>query len=325
MNKLTALLQSRAAAGARVARIVHSVLFVAAISSVAAVGGVAQGQPHRVFATPEDAVSALLTAVKSGSVDDLRPLFGPEADELIAASDPLTARRNRDVFKIAAAEKWQLVDAADGRKTLVVGHEDWPFPIPLVHDASGWRFDTSAGTEEIVARRIGRNELATLETCRAYVAAQQRYAQDAHDDSPAGAYAMQLRSDPGKQNGLYWPTSKGQKRSPLGEMVAIAANTERAPAVGGQERIPLHGYYFRILTAQGPSAPGGRKSYIVKGSMPLGFALVAWPAQYNVTGVMTFIVNHDGIVYEKDLGPATVDAVRKITAYDPDSSWKPVK
>ena len=194
--------------------------------------------------------------------------------------------------------------------------------MPLVKEASGWRFDTAAGKEEVLARRIGRNELAVIETSRAYVTAQRRYAQQGHDGKPAGVYATKFLSDPGKENGLYWPTTKGQKRSPLGDLVAQAA--EEGRPIGGDraQPAPFHGYYFKILTAQGAAAPGGAKSYVVKGDMSGGFALIAWPAQYDATGVMTFLVNQDGIVVEKDLGPGTDAAARKITSYNPDKSWR---
>ena len=279
---------------------------------------------HRWFASPEEAVKELVNVVRKGSLDDLLALFGPEGKELIASSDPGTARRNREVFKVAAAEKWQLVDETPNRKTLVIGNEDWPFPVPLVKEAAGWRFDTAAGREEVIARRIGRNELAAIDSCRAYVTAQQRYAQQGHDGVAAGAYAQKFRSDQGKENGLYWPTAKGQKRSPLGDLVAEAA-ADGVKSVAGAERSPLHGYYFKIVTEQGRSARGGARNYIVNGVMSRGFALVAWPATYDVTGVMTFVVNQDGTIYEKDLGPTTNALVQKMTAYNPDSSWRAVK
>jgi hypothetical protein len=264
-----------------------------------------------------------VAVVRKGSLDDLLALFGPQGKDLIASSDPATARQNREVFKIAAAEKWRLVDETPTRKTLVIGNEDWPFPVPLVKEAAGWRFDTAAGKEEVIARRIGRNELAAIDTCRAYVTAQQRYAQQGHDGIAAGAYAQKFRSDQGKENGLYWPTSKGQKRSPLGDLVA-SASAEGYKASPGAERTPLHGYYFKILTEQGRSARGGARNYVVNGVMSRGFALVAWPATYDATGVMTFVVNQDGALYEKDLGPTTNALVQKMTAYNPDSSWRVV-
>jgi hypothetical protein len=301
-------------------------LTVAACAVLAATAAprAAQAVQHRSFVSAEDAVKELVAVVRKGSLDDLLALFGPEGKDLIASSDPATARQNREVFKIAAAEKWRLVDETPTRKTLVIGNEDWPFPVPLVKEAAGWRFDTAAGKEEVIARRIGRNELAAIDTCRAYVTAQQRYAQQAHDGVAVGAYAQKFRSDQGKENGLYWPTSTGQKRSPLGDLVAEAA-ADGYKASAGAERTPLHGYYFKILTAQGRSARGGARNYVVKGVMSGGFALVAWPATYDVTGVMTFIVNQDGTIYEKDLGPTTDALVQKVTAYNPDSSWRAVK
>ena len=188
-----------------------------------------------------------------------------------------------------------------------------------------WQFDTAAGKEEVLARRIGRNELTTIQTCRAYVAAQLRYAQQGHDGKPAGVYAMTFNSDPGKENGLYWPTAKGQKRSPLGDLVAQAAAEGSPLGTDRTERSPLHGYYFKILKAQGPAASGGAKQYVVKDEMSGGFALVAWPAQYNATGVMTFIVSADGVVHERDLGEGTDAAARKMTHYNPDATWHPVQ
>lgn len=280
----------------------------------------AQAPAGRVFATPEDAARVLVDTARQGNLDALLAIFGTDGRDLIASSDPTTARMNQRVFVVAAREQWHLEDAAANTKTLVIGHENWPFPVPIVKAADGWRFDTAAGKEELIARRIGRNELDAIATARAYVTAQRRYAQQPHDGKPAGVHAMKFRSDAGKQNGLYWPVAKGEKRSPLGDLVAQAAAEGRP---GGAEPSPLNGYYFRILTAQGSSAPGGAKNYVVKGDMTAGFALVAWPAKYDETGVMTFIVNQDGVVREKDLGPQTDAIVRKMTAYNPDASWRP--
>jgi len=279
----------------------------------------AQSAGHRTFAAPHDAVQALIAAVKSGNLADLMTIFGPDGEALIATSDPATGRRNREVFKVAVAEQWRLVDETPDRKTLVIGNEDWPFPVPIVKVGSVWQFDTAAGKEEIIARRIGRNELEVIQTCLAYVTAQNRYAQQGHDGNAAGAYATKFGSDPGKENGLYWPAGKGHKLSPLGDLVAQAAE-DGSPR--SEQPTPFHGYYFKILTAQGAAAPGGAKNYIVKGAMTRGFALVAWPAQYDVTGVMTFVVNQDGIVYEKNLGAGTDAAARKMTAHNPDASWR---
>ncbi len=284
-----------------------------------------QAATHRAFATPEDAVKALIDTIKAENLDALLAIFGPEGKDLIASSDPATARLNRRVFAVAVAEQWHLEDAASNRKTLVIGNEDWPFSVPLVKEADGWRFDTAAGKEEVVARRIGRNELGAIATSRAYVTAQQRYAQQGHDGKPAGVHATKFGSDPGKENGLYWPTARGQKRSPFGDLVAQAAAEGRPLSGDKAQPSPFHGYYFKILTGQGAAATGGAKSYVVKGDMSGGFALVAWPAQYDVTGVMTFIVNQDGIVREKDLGKETDATARKMTVYNPDASWRQVQ
>ena len=275
------------------------------ISVLIGTAAAAQAPRAATFATPEDAVKALAAAVKAGQIAELARIFGPDSEELISSADPATARNNRAVIAVAFREAWRLVDEPDGRKTLVIGNEDWPFPIPLVKDGTAWRFDTAAGKEEVIARRIGRNELAAIETCKAYVTAQLRYAAAGHDGKPAGQYAAKFRSDPGTENGLYWPTARGQKRSPLGDLVADAAL--EGNALAGAAPQPLHGYYFRIVSAKG------------------GFGLVAWPAQYDVTGVMTFLVNQDGAVREKDLGPGTDAAARKMTVYNPDSSWTAIQ
>ena len=208
------------------------------------------------FATPEDAVKALVDTAKAGNLDGLLAIFGPEGRELVASSDPATARMNRQVFAVAFKEQWHLEDVTPSRKTLVIGNEQWPFPVPLVKEADGWRFDTDAGREEVLARRIGRNELQAIATSRAYVTAQQRYAQQGHDGKPAGVHATKLKSDPGKENGLYWPTTRGQKRSPLGDLVAQAAEEGRPLGADRPQPTGFHGYYFRILTGQGAAVPG---------------------------------------------------------------------
>jgi Protein of unknown function (DUF2950) len=280
---------------------------------------------YRTFAAPEDAVRALIGAVKAGQVDEVVRIFGPEGKELIDTSDPATARRNREVFTAAATERWRLVDRDGGGKVLVVGNEEWPFPVPLVKESNGWRFDAAAGREEVISRRIGRNELSAIQACRTYVAAQRLYARQGHDGRPPGLYAAKFRSDPGRQNGLYWPVVRGAKRSPLGDLLAEAADVKGPHDRDDSRPAPFHGYRFRILTAQGDSAGGGPKSYIVNGDLTNGFALVAWPAHYDVSGVMTFLINQDGIVYEKDLGTGTDTAARAITRYDPDASWAAVR
>jgi hypothetical protein len=265
-------------------------------------------------------VKTLISVATRENVDELLTIFGPEGKALVDNSDPSSARRGRQVFTAAAAERWTLVDRAGGGKTLVIGNEDWPFPVPLVQDAQGWRFDAAAGREEVITRRIGRNELAAIEICQTYVLAQRRYASTGHDGKRPGLYAAVFRSDPGKQNGLYWPARAGAPRSPIGDLLASAADVQRQRPDAGTPA-PFHGYLFKILTEQGPAAPGGAKSYLRNGELADGFALVAWPAEYDSTGIMTFIVGADGVVREKDLGPETQAAAAAMTAYDPDASW----
>jgi hypothetical protein len=269
-------------------------------------------------------VRALVHAARADTVSELLALFGSGGEALVASSDPVTARRNRDTFLVAFAEEWRVQDLAAGHKELVVGHESWPFPVPLVKTARGWVFDVAAGKEEILDRRIGRNELAAIEICRTYVRAQYAYVSNGHDGKPAGSYAQKFASDAGRQNGLYWPAKTGQPRSPLGDLIAKAADDGQArdtTAATSVSRTPFHGYYFRILSAQGAAASGGAKTYVDGGEMRGGFALVAWPAEYDASGVMTFVVNQDGVVFEKNLGPETSTKASTLTRFDPDLTW----
>ncbi len=277
----------------------------------------------RHFATADEAVRALVETVKANDLARLAGLFGPQGQELVDTSDPATGRRNRDVFLAAVAEGWRLGDLGPGRKELVLGNEAWPFPVPLVKGPAGWSFDAAAGREEILNRRIGRNELAVIRVIQEYVAAQKAYAASGHDGKPAGRYARQFGSDAGKQNGLYWPSRRGEPRSPLGITVAQASGEGYHRRDGGGPS-PLYGYYFRILEGQGKAAKGGVADYVVNGEMTGGFALVAWPVHHDASGVMTFIVNQDGVAYERDLGPQTAAAVAKITRFDPDAKWRAV-
>jgi hypothetical protein len=279
-----------------------------------------QAGAQRTFATPEEAVNALREVTKAGKLDGLLAIFGPDSQEIVASSDAATAQQNREIFTAATAEKWRLDSRDANHKVLVIGNEDWPFPVPLVKDAKGWRFDTAAGKEEVIARRIGRNELAAIGICETYVKAQRRYAQQGHDGKPAGLFARTFTSDAGKQNGLYWPSARREPISPLGDLVAEAAQEGRTLGTGNKPT-PFHGYYFKILTGQGPAAAGGAKSYLVDNEMSGGFALVAWPAQYDSSGVMTFVVNQDGVVFQKDLGPKTAETASAMTLYDPGASW----
>jgi hypothetical protein len=278
----------------------------------------------RTFATPQDAALALVEVVKANDLKALLALFGSAGQELVDSSDAATGRRNREVFLAAAAEGHRLEDVGPGRKELVLGNEAWPFPVPIVQKASGWSFDAAAGREEVLNRRIGRNELAVIRVLAAYVEAQRAYARAGHDGKPAGRYARRFGSDPGTQNGLYWPARRGESRSPLGVLVAKASG-QGYKRVAGEGPSPLHGYYFRILEGQGSAAKGGAAGYVVAGEMTGGFALLAWPAHYGESGVMTFAVNHDGIAHEKDLGAETSTAAAAITRYDPDATWRPVE
>ena len=293
-----------------------------AASLLSAAPARAQAAGPRVFATADEAARALIDTVKANDLPGLVALFGSAGQALVDTSDPATGRRNREVFAAAVAEGWRLGDLGPGRKELVLGNEAWPFPVPLVKVAAGWSFDAEAGREEILNRRIGRNELAVIRILHQYVDAQRAYAAAGHDGKPAGRYARRFGSDPGKQNGLYWPARGGEPRSPLGVLVAQASEQGYRRHEGPS---PFHGYYFRILEGQGKAAKGGAAEYVVDGEMTGGFALVAWPAHHDASGVMTFIVNQDGVAYEKDLGPETEASVQKITRYDPDKTWRPVR
>jgi hypothetical protein len=278
----------------------------------------------RTFSTPDEAVKELTAAVKDPGKEKLIAIFGPDAQKVVDAGDPGAGQRARQVFKVAVAERWHLEDQGADTKILVIGNEDWPFPIPIVKEGNGWHFDLAKGLDEILNRQIGRNELGAIRTVRTYYFAQHVYAKHDHDGKPAGLYARRFQSDPGRQNGLYWTAAHGQRPSPLGDLVAQAAAEGRTLGSGAKPT-PFHGYYYKILTAQGPAATGGAKDYVVNGELSGGFALVAWPAQYGVTGIMTFIVNQDGVLREKDLGQESDAAARAMATYNPDESWTAVQ
>jgi hypothetical protein len=279
--------------------------------------------PGELFATPAEAVNALGQATSTTNRAAFQKLFGPD-NRWLANPDTVQGTREIDDFNAAFAANNLLVTNADKSVTLIVGTNGWPFPIPLVQTNQGWYFDTDSGREEILDRRIGRNELDVLNVMRAYDDAQREYASRDRDDSKVRKFAQRLASSPGKTDGLYWPLSLNGEVSPLGPMVAEAQTQgyfgkDSTNASGPQ---PFHGYYFKILTRQGKNAPGGKYDYVINGNMIGGFALVAWPAQYAQSGIMTFIVNQRGEVYQKDLGPNTANIARKMTAYDPDNSWQ---
>ena len=295
-------------------------LLAVSISAIPAVG-----QTQKTFATPEEAVKAAVAAAKADNKAELLAIFGPDAEQILSSGDPVADRQQRQVVLLAFGQGWRLEDKKDGGKEIIVGNEDWPFPIPLVKEGSGWRFDTAAGADEILARRIGRNELSIIQACRSYTEAQLVYASAGQDGKPAGTYAQKIRSTEGKHDGLFWPAKPGEKLSPLGDLAAKAAEEGYRADPNHPGPQPFHGYFFRILTAQGAAAPGGAKSYLVNGDMSGGYALVAWPADYGNSGIMTFVVNQEGVVYQKDLGEETAQAASQMKEYNPNKTWQKVK
>jgi hypothetical protein len=279
---------------------------------------------QQTFDTAESAVEALATAAQRGDITALEAIFGSSGREVLTSGDPGVDKHQREVFVLAMNEGWTLERTDSNSRELIVGNEQWPFPIPLVKDSRGWWFDTIEGADEVLVRRIGRNELAVMDVCHAFVVAQHEYAAESRDGKPKGIYAQKVRSDPGKHNGLHWKrTSPDEQPSPLGELAAQASAEGYTASPQGQQATPFHGYYFRILTQQGAAAPGGARSYLVNGEMTQGFALLAYPAEYGSSGIMTFMVNHDGIVHEKDLGDETSSIAASMTDYNPDASWAP--
>lgn len=272
------------------------------------------------FPSPEAAVDALVAAVKSGKSDAIVGVLGESGRDIASSGDPVIDSKARERF-LAAYDETHTIQSADGRATLMLGKDDFPFPIPIAPDGNRWRFDTAAGIEEILNRRIGEDELATIETMRAYVGAQYEYA-EADRDGKGPQYARRLISTEGKTDGLYWPTAEGEAESPLGPLVADARSEGYRKQNEGPT--PYHGYLFRVLTRQGEHAKGGARDFIVGGRMIGGFGLVASPADYGNSGIMTFIVDQDGNVFQKDLGTATSKIAAGMATFDPDPSWTEV-
>jgi hypothetical protein len=281
---------------------------------------VACAAPHTAtFDSPEDAVRGLVESAEDPEAAE--ELLGPGGFDLLRSGDEVADRQDLEAVGELVREELTFLDVGEGLKIALLGHEGWELPIPLVSEEGRWRFDVEAGREEILNRRVGRNELSTLATLRALVEAQREYAAEGRDGAPP-AYARRLSSSEGRHDGLYWPAAEGVAESPLGPLVAGAA--EEGYRVGGSGPTPYHGYHYRLLTAQGGSAPGGARSYLdAQGRLTRGFAFVAWPATWGNSGVMTFLVNAQGIVFEKDLGPRTAEIVAALQAYDPDSTWTP--
>jgi hypothetical protein len=272
---------------------------------------------QKTFQTAQQAVDALVAANKENDTAALNQILGPDASTLISSGDDTQDKNDRASFVTLYEAHHRLVSSGPGKLTLVVGKNEWPLPIPLVKSNGAWSFDSADGAKELLYRRIGANELAAIKVCRALYQAQLDYASSGHDGNPGGLYAQRFRSQPGTQNGLYWQVAEGEPESPAGPLVADA------DAEGYEQgtRHPFHGYYFRILKAQGAHAHGGAKDYIVDGKMTGGFAILAYPAEYGSSGVMTFLVSPHGTVFQKDLGDSTTETAKAIREFDPDSSW----
>ena len=273
---------------------------------------------HEAFATPQQASEALIQAAEQFDVPTLKEIFGPDGEDLVITSDPVADKNRAASFVAKAHEKNSVTTDPKNhdRAILSVGKDDWPFPVPIVKKSGKWYFDSKAGRREILARRIGENELDAIDVCRGFAEAQKEYASEIHDDSGINQYAQRIISTPGKQDGLVWKNPDGSLGGPISERVAEAI--EQGYTSRGE---PYHGYYFKVLKGQGPAAPLGEMDFVVEGVMIGGFALVAAPAQYRVTGVQTFIISYDRIVYQKDLGPDTLKAFKDMDRYNPDKTW----
>lgn len=307
-----------------------TLLRLALLSSFLAVGAwlsqALQAAPspaaQKSFKTPDAAVVALLKAVEERDNRSLLTVLGPASQDILSSGDPVMDRTNRQAFISKVHEKAQLVKLQPTTMGLRIGKDGWLFPVPIVKSGDRWAFDSVAGRREVLGRRIGHNELSTIDLCHVFVDAQREY--QAKDRTGKGReYAQKFHSTAGKKDGLYWPVPAGKPGSPLGPLAATATHEGYDSAKRPAKPTPFHGYYFRVLTGQGPNAAGGAQDYLVGGRMTRGFAMVAWPAKYRNSGVMTFVVNQTGIVFEKDLGPTTDAQARAMKTFDPDSTWKP--
>jgi hypothetical protein len=278
--------------------------------------GLAHAQ--QAFGTPEEASRALAEAAKKDDLKALLTVLGNDGRDILSSGDEVADADTRRKFVEAYDAKNRIAMEGDNKAVMVIGPEDFPLPIPLVRKDGQWRFDTAEGRNEILARRIGKNELDAIQASLAYVDAQHEYAEKDRTGAGMNTYARRIVSQPGKKDGLYWPAAQGEDQSPLGELVAAATRQGYRTGAG---RTPFHGYYFKILTRQGPSAEGGALDYVVQGKMIGGFALVAWPAEYRNSGVMTFLVNHRGNVFQKDLGPQTRKLAEQMSSFNPDATW----
>ena len=281
-------------------------------------------QEQRVFSSPVDAATALFAAVKSGDTAALESILGPDSQQLLSSGDPVADKNSLAQFASEWDQMHRLAYDDQGRVIIYLGSDNWPAPIPIVKKDGGWVFDTAAGKDELIYRRIGRNELYTIGVLENLNSAQREYQSEDHDGHQFAKYIL---SEPGKQDGLYWEAAEGSPASPIGPLIADAASqgykvqkhAENATAA------PFHGYFYKVLNRQGNDAPGGAKNYLVDGKMTGGFAFLAWPAEYRSSGVMTFMINQDGVIVQKDLGPDTATIAKDMSAFDPDSSWEQVE
>jgi len=306
---------------------IFQILF--ALFSVLLISSGCASNSQEKFASPDDAANALVDAVRANNSDQLKRILGPDGSKIVWSGDSVADRRDADQFVTAFDQKHEIVAGAGDDLTLLVGQNDWPKPIPIVKAGLGeWRFDTARGKDEILNRRIGKNESSAIQTCLAIVDAQREYVQRDPDGDGLQQYAQHFISTPGTKDGLYWPTAPGEEQSPLGELIAQAAEEGYSFAAAGHKPgpvTPYRGYFFHMLKSQGPDAPGGARDYIINGQMICGFATVAWPAEYGNSGVMTFIVSNDGVVYQKDLGPNSSQIAPAMRSFDPGAGWTKVE
>lgn len=303
------------------------VLLVAALVGVALFveDACAARAKQKGFSSPEEAVTTLVSALKKNEVKEVIALFGPGGRALVLSGDRVADLRGREWFVKAFEEKNGFVKEGENRVVLQVGRDDWPLPVPLVKRGDKWFFDAGSGREEILNRRIGRNELNAIQVILAMVDAEREYALKDRDGDGLLEYAQKFTSEPAKRDGLYWDAKEGEAPSPLGSLAAKAAAEGYGSRDPKGKPQPYHGYFYRILKSQGENAPGGAFDYVVNGKMIGGFAIVAWPAKYGNSGVMTFVVNHEGEVYQKDLGPETAKIAKTMKRYNPDETWKKVQ
>ena len=297
-----------------------------ALAGLATCAPASQASQEERFATADEAIKAFTTAAASKDTNALEVIFGPGLRELVSP-DAIQASNGLANFSRRVNEKVEPIKKSDANFVLELGLDEWPFPIPLVKEDGQWIFDTEAGKDEILNRRIGRNELDTMRVCHAYAEAQREYAAEDHTGSGVLEYAQHLRSSPGQHDGLYWHAAEGEEISPLGPLIAQARGEgyRHESKIMTEAQSPYHGYFFKVLTRQGKHAPGGKYNYIINGHMIGGFALVAWPAEWGNSGVMTFIINQQGKIFERNLGPKTSAIAAAMTTYDPDSNWKPAE